>query len=197
MSSPGQIYLKKDPVMRKLIAKHQIKEYYGGQNNRFLDLIEIVIGQQLSMKAADSILKRFLDIFPVKPKPDDILSLSADKLRAVGLSNSKVNYVKNIASTISSGTLLLDQLEKLTDDEIKKELIKIKGIGPWSAEMFLIFSLKRPDVFSVGDLGLRSAIEKLYGIKRDDQKAILVLAETWRPHRSLASRLLWASLDNI
>ncbi|MBI2326241.1 DNA-3-methyladenine glycosylase 2 family protein [Candidatus Collierbacteria bacterium] len=188
---------KNDPVMRKLIAKHQIKEYYGGQNNYFLDLVEIVIGQQLSMKAADSILKRFLGIFPVKPKPDDVLNLPADKLRAVGLSNSKANYVKNIASAISPGAIILDQLEKLTDDEIKKELIKIKGIGPWSVEMFLIFSLKRPDVFSVGDLGLRTAIEKLYGISRNDQKAILALAQTWHPHRSLASRLLWASLDNI
>lgn len=183
--------------MRKLIIKHQIKEYYGGQNNHFLDLVEIVIGQQLSMKAADSTLKRFLDIFPVKPKPDDILNLPADKLRAVGLSNSKVNYVKAIASAISSGVLLLDQLKNLPDDDIKKELIKIKGIGPWSAEMFLIFSLKRPDVFSVGDLGLRSAIEKLYGIKRDNFKEIEKLAESWHPHRSLAARYLWASLDNI
>ncbi len=197
MSSSGQIYLKKDPVMRKLIAKHQIKEYYGSQNNYFLDLVEIVIGQQLSMKAADSILKRFLTLFPAKPKPDDVLKVSVEKLSAVGLSNSKVNYVKNIASAISSGALILDQLEKQTDDEIKKELIKIKGIGPWSAEMFLIFSLKRPDVFSVGDLGLRSAIEKLYGIKRDNLKEIEKLADSWRPHRSLASRLLWASLDNI
>ena len=183
--------------MRKLIAKHQIKEYYGGQNNHFLDLIEIVIGQQLSMKAADSILKRFLTLFPAKPKPDDVLKVSVEKLSAVGLSNSKANYVKNIAFAISSGALILDQLEKQTDDEIKKELIKIKGIGPWSAEMFLIFSLKRPDVFSVGDLGLRSAIEKLYGIKRDNLKEIEKLADSWRPHRSLASRLLWASLDNI
>jgi len=197
MSPLGQIYLKKDPVMRKLIAKHQIKEYYGGQNNHFLDLIEIVIGQQLSMKAADSILKRFLTLFPAKPKPDDVLKVSVEKLSAVGLSNSKANYVKNIAFAISSGALILDQLEKQTDDEIKKELIKIKGIGPWSAEMFLIFSLKRPDVFSVGDLGLRSAIEKLYGIKRDNLKEIEKLADSWRPHRSLASRLLWASLDNI
>jgi DNA-3-methyladenine glycosylase II len=197
MSPLGQIYLKKDPVMRKLIVKHQIKEYYGGQNNYFLDLIEIVIGQQLSMKAADSILKRFLTLFPAKPKPDDVLKVSVEKLRAVGLSNSKANYVKNIAFAISSGALILDQLEKLADEEIKKELIKIKGIGPWSSEMFLIFSLKRPDVFSVGDLGLRSAIEKLYGIKRDDLKEIEKLADSWRPHRSLASRLLWASLDNV
>lgn len=197
----GITILRNDPVMRKLIAKHQIKEYYGGQNNHFLDLIEIVIGQQLSMKVASAIFNRFLNLYAKpsrsagRPTPELVLATHADKLRAVGLSNSKVNYVKAIASAISSGILLLDQLKNLPDDDIKKELIKIKGIGPWSAEMFLIFSLKRPDVFSVGDLGLRSAIEKLYGISRDNLKAIEKLAESWRPHRSLACRLLWASLE--
>lgn len=189
------IHLKKDPVMRKLIAKHQIKEYWGGQNSLFLDLVEIVTGQQLSLKAADTIFKRFLALFPGKPKPNDVLEVPVEKLRSVGLSNSKANYVRNVAEAVSSGSLILDQFEKMTDEEIKKELVKIKGIGPWSAEMFLMFSLKRPDVFSVGDLGLRTAIEKLYGIKRDNLKRIEKLAESWRPHRTLASRLLWASLE--
>ncbi len=189
--------LHDDSVMNDLLVKHQLKEYYGGEGNYFLDLIEIVTGQQLSMKAADTIFARFLAIFSTKPKPEEVLAVSLDILRSVGLSNSKAHYVYNLAHAVSSGNLPLDQLEKLSDDEIKKELIKIKGIGPWSAEMFLIFSMKRPDVFSVGDLGLRSAIEKLYGINRNDQKAILALSQTWSPHRSLASRLLWASLDNI
>lgn len=197
MSSSASQFLQKDSIMKRLIGKYRLKEYYGGQSNHFLDLVEIVIGQQLSMKAADRIFARFLSLFPEKPKPGDVLKVSVDKLRSVGLSNSKVNYVKNIASTIFSGTLIPDQLKNLPDDEIKKELIKIKGIGPWSAEMFLIFSLKRPDVFSVGDLGLRSAIEKLYGIKRDNFKEIEKLAESWHPHRSLACRYLWASLENI
>ena len=189
--------LKKDPVMRKLIAKHQIEEYWGGQNSLFLDLIEIITGQQLSMKAAKSIFDRFLAIFPSRPKAADVLLVSVEKLRAVGFSCSKVNYVRNVAEAVSSGELLLERFEKLADEEVKKELIKIKGIGPWSAEMFLMFSLKRPDVFSVGDLGLRTAIERLYGIKRDNLKQIEKLAETWRPHRTLASRLLWASLEKI
>ncbi len=121
------------------------------------------------------LFKRFLALFPDKPKPDDVLKVSVEKLRSVGFSNPKANYVRNIAQAITSGALLLDQFEKMTDDEVKSELLKIKGIGPWSAEMFLIFSLKRPDVFSVGDLGLRTAIERLYGISRDDKKAILAL----------------------
>lgn len=196
MSTSGHTHFQKDPVMRKLLAKHQIKEYWGGQGNYFLDLIEIVTGQQLSMKVADTIFKRFLALFPDKPKHNDVSKVTIEQLRSVGLSNSKANYVHNIAGAASSG-LDLENLNQLSDDEIKKELIKIKGIGPWSAEMFLMFSLKRPDVFSVGDLGLRTAIERLYGIKRDDQKAILALAETWRPHRTLASRLLWASLEKV
>lgn len=193
---PVAEFLQKDSVMRKLLAKHQIKEYWGGQGNYFLDLIEIVTGQQLSMKVADTIFKRLLALFSDKPKPEDVLKVTAEKLRSVGLSNSKVNYIKNIAGAVSSG-LDLGKLTQLSDAEIKKELIKIKGIGPWSAEMFLMFSLKRPDVFSVGDLGLRTAIKRLYGIKRDDLKKIEKLAETWRPHRTLASRLLWASLEKV
>ena len=186
---------QKDPVMRGLIAKHQIKEYWGGQGDYFLDLVEIVTGQQLSLKAAGTILARFLALFPAKPKPDEVLAVTIETLRSVGLSNSKANYVRNIAQAVSSGALPLDQLEKQSDDEVKRELIKIKGIGPWSAEMFLIFSLKRPDVFSVGDLGLRNAIERLYGIKRNNLKQIEKLSLTWKPHRSLACRLLWASLE--
>ncbi len=190
-------FLSKDPILKGLFEKHQIKEYWGGQNSLFLDLVEVVTGQQLSIKAADTIFKRLLALFPKKPKPNDILTVTVEKLRSVGLSNSKASCVHNIARAVSSGSLLLDQFEKLADEEIKKELIKIKGIGPWSAEMFLMFSLKRPDVFSVGDLGLRSAIEKLYGIKRDDLKKIEKLAESWRPHRTLACRLLWTSLEKV
>lgn len=186
-----------DPILKSLLSKHPLKEYYGGDGNYFLDLIEIVTGQQLSMKAADTILARFLALFPAKPKPDEVLAVTIETLRSVGLSNSKANYVRNIAQAVSSGSLPLNQFEKLTDEKIKHELIKIKGIGPWSAEMFLIFSLKRPDVFSVGDLGLRTAIERLYGIKRDNLKQIEKLAESWHPHRSLACRLLWSSLDKI
>ena len=197
MSTSGHIHLQKDPILKKLIVKHKIKAYWGSQKNLFLDLIEIITSQQLSIKVADTIFKRFLALFPDKPKPDDVLKVSVEKLRSVGFSNSKARYVHNVAEAVSSGTLLLNLLEKQSDEEVKKELLKIKGIGPWSAEMFLIFSLKRPDVFSVGDLGLRTAIEKLYGIKRDNLKKIEKLAETWCPHRSLACRYLWASLDKI
>lgn len=184
-----------DPIMKDLIDRHKLKEYYGGSSDHFLDLIEIITGQQLSMTVADKIFSRFVSLFDSKsPSPEQVLEISTEKLRSVGLSRSKALYIQNIAKTVTSG-LDLEELAQLSDEEIKNELVKIKGIGPWSVDMFLIFSLKRPDVFSVGDLGLRTAIEKLYGIKRNDKKAILTLAESWRPHRTLAARLLWSSLD--
>lgn len=197
MLLPGQIHLKKDPIMKRLVEKHPLKEGSASQNDLLLDLVEIVTSQQLSTKVATVIFKRFLALFPGKPDPDQVLKIDIAKLRSVGLSNSKANYIKNIAQAISSGAVRLAQFEELSDDEIKNDLIKIKGIGPWSAEMFLMFSMKRPDVFSIGDLGLRIAIEKLYSINRADQKAMLVLSENWRPHRTLACRYLWASLENI
>lgn len=182
--------------MRRLLEKYQTKEYWGRQNSLFLDLVEIITGQQLSMAAAKSIFNRFLALFEGNPTSEVVLATPDEKLRTIGFSSSKVKYVKNIAKEVSFG-LDLKKLAQLSDEEIKKELMKIKGIGPWSVEMFLIFSLKRPDIFSVGDLGLRTAIEKLYGISRDDKQAILTLAESWRPHRTLASRLLWSSLEKV
>lgn len=195
MDPAAKHHLSHDRVLKNLITKFQIKEYRGGQSNYFLDLVEVITGQQLSMKVAAVIFKRFLALFEGHPTPEQVLAASSDQFRSIGLSAPKTNYVKNIAAAITSGSLIIDKISDLSDDEIKKELIKIKGVGPWSAEMFLMFSLKRPDIFSIGDLGLRTAIEKLYGINRDDKKQVLALAETWRPHRTLASRLLWASLE--
>jgi DNA-3-methyladenine glycosylase II len=187
--------LAHDPVLNKLFHQFQTRQYWGGRKGHFLDLVEIVTGQQLSMKAAKSIFDRFLTLYGGNPTPEVVLATPDEKLRSVGFSGSKVGYVKNIASAVAGGDLDLEHLATTSDEEIHKTLTKIKGLGPWSVDMFLIFSLKRPDVFSVGDLGLRSAIEKLYGIRRDDKKAILTLAETWRPHRTLACRLLWSSLE--
>lgn len=192
MSSPF-----KDKILNQLRDQFQIKEYWGGRNDHFLDLVEIITGQQLSLKAAKSIFDRFLNLYSGAPTPTTVLDTPDEKLRAIGFSSSKVRYVKNIASAIVGGDLNLEVLDALSDDEIYQQLTKIKGLGPWSVEMFLIFSLKRPDVFSVGDLGLRTAIEKLYGISRDDKKTILALSDTWRPHRTLAARLLWASLEKV
>lgn len=186
-----------DPVLLDLQKKFKIKEYWGGKENYFIDLLENIIGQQLSVKVAKVIFGRFIALFKTHtPSAEEILAVSHETYRAQGLSNAKARYIKNIAQTVIDKELLIENFDQMTDEEIKTQLVKIKGIGNWTAEMFLIFSMKRPDVFSLGDLGLRTAIEKLYGIKRDNLKKIEKLSKTWAPHRTLACRLLWSSLDN-
>lgn len=186
-----------DPVLLDLQKKFKIKEYWGGKETYFIDLLENIIGQQLSIKVAKVIFGRFISLFPnATPSAQEIVDIPHETYRAQGLSNAKAKYVKNIAQAIINGELLIDKFEGMSDEEIKTQLVKIKGIGNWTAEMFLIFSMRRPDIFSPGDLGLRAAIEKLYGIKRDNLKKIEKLSKTWAPNRTLASRLLWASLDN-
>ncbi len=202
--SKAKIHLSNDPILKPLTQKYDLKEYWGGQQNHFLDLIDIVTGQQLSLKAAATIYKRFLELFETStsPKGDrgpttkQILEISHEKLRGVGLSNSKANYVKNIVSAVEEGTLDLDNLSQLSDEEITKSLTSIKGLGPWSAEMFLMFSLKRPDIFSIGDLGVRTAISRLYGVDREDKTKMIEISRDWKPYRTYACRFLWASLEN-
>lgn len=186
-----------DPILLDLQKKHQIKEYWGGKDNYFIDLLENIIGQQLSVKVAKVIFGRFIALFKTRtPSAEGILAIPHEIYRAQGLSNAKARYVKNIAQAVIDKELLIENFDQMTDEEIKTQLVKIKGIGNWTAEMFLIFSMKRPDIFSLGDLGLRTAVEKLYRIKRDNLKEIEKLSKTWAPHRTLASRLLWSSLDN-
>ena len=122
------------------------------------------------------------------------MALTIDQLKSIGLSGPKSNYVQNVATAIISGDLDIDKLHKSTNEEVVEQLTSIKGIGPWSANMILMFSLDRRDVFPVGDLGIRSAMNKLYKMDREDHKAMIKLAEKWSPHRTLASRYLWKSL---
>jgi len=195
MDEAAKAHLSLDPVMKNLLDNFTIKEYWGQQQNYFLDLIEIVTGQQLSMKAAKSIFDRFLSLYPQTPTPKVLVTTSNETLRSVGFSKAKALYVKNIAQAILDRQIDPDSFDRMSDEDITKNLIKIKGIGPWSVEMFLIFTLHRPDIFSVGDLGIRSAIEKLYGLDRNDKKGIVKLSQNWSPFRTHACRLLWMSLE--
>jgi len=190
-------HLSCDPVMKSLLDKFTIKEYWGQQQNPLLDLIEIIVGQQLSIKAAKSIYNRFLAQYTDTPSPEDIVTTPDTKFRQIGFSTAKTRYVKNTAQAVIDQVVSPELFPSMSDAQITEQLIKVKGIGPWSAEMFLIFSLHRPDIFSVGDLGLRTAIEKLYDIDRNDKEAILNLAATWKPFRTHACRLLWMSLEKI
>jgi DNA-3-methyladenine glycosylase II len=160
------------------------------------ELIEAIINQQLSGKAADTIYNRFLKLFKDEQFPSavEILQVDVEKLRSAGMSYSKANYIQNIAKVFQSGDLDIKKIRKMTDEEVIIELTKIKGVGKWTAEMILIFTLNREDVFSLGDAGLRRAIKNLYGIT--DEKKILKLSETWKPQRSFACWLLWQSLNN-
>lgn len=187
-----------DPVIKKLIKKHgELSWRKDGEVDLFEDLVDSIVSQQLSTKAAATIFGRFKNLFGNKfPTPKQILKTEDQKLRDVGLSWAKVKYVKSLADFIDREELVLENIKNLSDEEVINELTKVKGIGLWTAEMILIFSLKRPDVFSLGDLGLRKAISKLYGVDVNDLKKIEEISLKWKPNRTIASRYLWKSLDS-
>ncbi len=195
----AMVFLKKsDPVIGALFGK--VKTSIVRPHTRYFEsLVGAIISQQLSGKAAETIGKRFKALFPkIKfPSPAEVLAKSDEELRAVGISGSKASYIKNIARAMEDGSLNFRRIKKMTDEEIITMLTAIKGIGRWTAEMFLIFSLGRPDVFSFGDLGLRNAVKKLYGLRQDPTiQKLKALSAKWQPHRTAASLHLWASLDN-
>jgi DNA-3-methyladenine glycosylase II len=187
--------LSRDPVMARLVRKYELVKLEK-KENLFSALIYEIIGQQLSGKVARVIHSRFLGLFPRKkfPEPEDVLKLSDKKIRSCGCSWAKVKYLKSLAQCVASGQLNLKSLHWASDEVAREQLLKVKGIGPWTAEMFLIFSLHRSDIFSIGDLGLRTAISKLYKVKKDDFKRIEKIAERWQPFRSFACRYLWKNL---
>jgi DNA-3-methyladenine glycosylase II len=160
-------------------------------------LLRSIVGQQLSVKAARSIYVRLTELFGGRaPTPEELLEADPEALRSAGLSRAKVTYLRSLAEHVISGELELDRLDELSDEAIARELVAVKGLGQWSVDMFLIFHLGRPDVLPVGDLGVRRAVERLYGFEELPSAAELeALGERWRPYRSLASLYLWESLD--
>jgi DNA-3-methyladenine glycosylase II len=160
-------------------------------------LLRAIVGQQLSTIAARTIYGRVLDLFGGRvPTPRELLDVSEEAMRGAGLSRAKVLYLRDLAERVEAGRLQLDRLPKLSDDEVSAELTAVKGIGQWSADMFLIFQLQRKDVLPVGDLGIRRAVERLYKLpKIPDAPTVLGIGEPWRPYRSLASLYLWHSLS--
>ncbi len=161
-------------------------------------LLRAIVGQQLSTKAARTIYGRILDLFEGStPSPEQLLDADEAGLRAAGLSGRKVEYVRDLASHVLAGELELDRLDELADEEAIEEIVAVRGLGVWTAEMFLLFHLERPDVLSGGDLGIRKAVQVEYGLEEMPAPArVLEIGEPWRPHRSLASLYLWESLAN-
>ncbi|RUL87149.1 DNA-3-methyladenine glycosylase family protein [Tautonia sociabilis] len=168
------------------------------RRDRFGILVRAIIGQQISTKAASSINRRLLDLQGSdRHLPDSLLALGIDGLRSCGLSGVKAGYVRNLSEAVASGSVPLSRIGRLRDAEIVSLLTGIKGIGPWTAEMFLVFALNRPDVLSVGDLGVRAGIRSHFGLDAlPTPRQCLDLAEPWRPFRSVAMWYLWRGLDS-
>lgn len=210
-------HLSKDPVMAKLVKAHQLSEWPQprySQQYLFAELGETILGQQLSGKAADTIIGRFKELFLNSdetkktshrtrqedkknyfPTPEQVLEMPDEKIRTCGTSWAKIKYIKNIANAILSKELDTEKLPVMSDNDVRQLLLKIKGIGPWTTEMILMFTLRRPDIFSPGDVGLQNAICKFYGVKRGNIKKMIKISLQWSPHRTLACRYLWRGID--
>ena len=192
-----------DPVLARLIAElgrlPDMREGRPDPSDHYGALVRAIVGQQLSVLAARAIYGRLLARFDGRPPtPAEILADDPEELRtAAGLSHAKVGFLRSLAEHVISGELELERLNDLSDDEVIAELVAVKGIGTWSAHMFLMFQLERPDVLPVGDLGIRRAIERTYALDGLPTPAQMeAIAAPWRPYRTLACRYLWRSLRN-
>jgi DNA-3-methyladenine glycosylase II len=194
--------MRADKVLRRVMEEqgpiHPGIDRRGSRPNGYEALARAIVGQQLSTRAAASIWDKLLAVFDgTMPTPEQILRRRRETLRKAGLSNAKVEFLRDLASRIKDGRLDLGRLKDLSDEDVCAELIEVKGVGRWTAEMFLIFHLGRQDVVSAGDLGIRRAIQIAYRMDElPGPEEIDRIAEAWRPHRTLAGLYLWRSLAN-
>jgi len=179
------------PVMAELIDKHSPCTLAGREFSPFATLVTSIIGQQLSMKVADTIERRVLALVTGEFTPQAVAALVPEKLRQAGLSSAKVRYILELAKRASDGRLDLNALPQMDDETVITTLVELPGIGRWTAEMFLIFSLARPDVLSPGDAGLQRAVRQLFG----EDATLQQVGPRWRPFCSVACWYLWRSLD--
>jgi DNA-3-methyladenine glycosylase II len=188
-----------DPILKPMISRYGFCDIRPHQDY-YRALAGEIIGQQLSVKAAASIRKRFEDLFAGDfPEPKAILEKSVEDLRGVGLSRAKANYIRDLAQHVVDGKVKFDHLDNASNDEIIGELTDVKGIGEWTAHMFLMFCIGRADVLAPGDLGIRNAINKLYNLKEiptPDKVKRLAKKNKWHPYETVACWYLWQSLDN-
>jgi DNA-3-methyladenine glycosylase II len=186
-----------DKRMEKLIDKFGPPNF-NLMNNYYESLVRSIVYQQLSGKAASIIYERFLDlfVFDIYPKPKDVLEVSIETLRSSGLSYQKVNYIRDLSEKWQDGTMNLTDIDSMTDEEISSELIKVKGIGQWTADMFLMFTLGRPDVFPFGDLGIQKGVMIITNMNRlPTQKEMERKTKKWQPYRTVAAWYLWKLVD--
>lgn len=195
-------HLKKhDPVLAKVIAAHGFSTIRP-HKNYYQELVDSIISQQLSVKAARTIERRFCELFGSTdfPAPEQILEKDIDELRSVGLSRGKAAYVRDLAQHVVDGRVKFDHLDNLSNQDVIKELTDVKGIGEWTAHMFLMFCMGRLDILPVGDLGIKNGIQKLYGLDRSptpDEVKEIAAKNNWHPYESIAAWYIWQSLDNV
>jgi 3-methyladenine DNA glycosylase/8-oxoguanine DNA glycosylase len=196
-----RLLMGRDPVLGAIIRTHGACGLAAVQrDDPFHALVEAIVSQQLSSKAAATIFARFVALFPGRgfPAPEAILRASVESLRGAGLSRQKIGYIHDLCRRILDGSLRLGALDGMDDEAVMKALTAVKGIGRWTAEMFLMFKLHRPDVLPVDDLGIVKAVQRAYRLRRPPRPdRILRIGEAWRPYRSVASWYLWASLDSM
>jgi len=187
---------KADPIMQRLIAHHGHCPIAEREFEPFHMLANSIISQQLSTKAAATIKVRVGALVGVPFQPKKVLSTTPEKLRGAGLSAAKTRYIRELATHVSDGRLDFKDIISLDDEAVIEKLVVVPGIGRWTAEMFLLFGLKRLDVLALGDAGLQRAARNLYGRKRKSASLLPRVAENWRPYRSIASWYLWRSLES-
>ena len=192
--------IEKDPKLATLIAQVTLPELKS--NDVYFDLIESIVSQQLSVKAATTIHNRFLELFSSKyPYPEFVAALDLEEMRGVGLSYQKANYIKNTAVFWEENDLLNQDWSLLSDEEIIKLLSAIKGVGKWTVQMILMFTLRRTDVLPVDDLGIQQGMYMLYDLDKENMKNLKkemeATAEAWRPYRSIVSRYIWRYKDTV
>ena len=186
---------KKDPVLRKIIKKYN-KGFLTTRNNPFFSLCRTIVGQQISTKAADSIWFKFEKKCKRRINPSTILKISSQNLRGVGLSRQKISYLKNISKAFRNKSFDMKEIKRMTDDEAISYITKIKGLGVWSAEMFLMFNLNRPDIFPIKDIGLLRAISKNYKTSYPPSKRFLdKISRLHNGNRTMFTWYMWRSID--
>ena len=189
---------RRDPVIRDLMRVHGQCGLADAQHGEpFGALMKAIVSQQLSTKAAHTIFTRLMALFDGAPTPGALAALTDAQLRGVGLSGQKLRYMRDLGGKVQDGSLPLLALDAMTDEDVIVALTQVKGIGRWTAEMFLIFRLQRPDVLPVGDLGIVRAVQRAYKLRKAPSPDRLTrIGEAWRPYRSVACWYLWASLNN-
>ena len=192
-----RILSKRDPVLRRVIKKHK-KGFLTTRNNPFFSLCRTIVGQQISTKAANSIWSNFEEKCKKRIIPNTVLKLSSSTLKSAGLSHQKVSYLKNIAKNFSNKSFNVRELKKMNDEEAIDYITKLKGLGVWSAEMFLMFNLNRPDIFPIKDIGLLRAISKNYKTSYPPSKRFLdKISRLHAGYRTVFTWYMWRSIDPV